>query len=84
MTAALASQQTTAPDLGMCGKYPCDRDGVVYVARYRGRVVVILGIRAGQLGERGPLEVRCLDCAHDELDLALAEEVTSRAICPIE
>ena len=57
-----------------CGSPYCDQPGLVYVARSlgeSGRLTVIKGDRAEQLGSAYPLEMRCIDCAHHELDLLI-------------
>lgn len=59
-----------------CGSPYCDQPGLVYVARTlgaSGRLTVITGDRAEQLGSANPVEVRCIDCAHHEMDLLIAD-----------
>lgn len=73
---------TGVEDLGPCQSGYCDRPAVAYVSRTAGRsprFLVILGRRAEQLadgieGAGSPLALRCLDCAHDELDAVVAEQ----------
>lgn len=71
MSAAVSLVERHPADLGLCNSGYCDRGAVVYVARYRGRLVVISGSQAAKLGSTGPLELRCGECAHHELDEAL-------------
>lgn len=64
-------------NLGLCNSGYCDSPAVAYVSRRRGpsgRVLIILGARAQQIGANEPLALRCLDCAHHELDIALGAE----------
>jgi hypothetical protein len=72
-------------DIGTCGTGYCDRPAVAYVARTNvtktsgGRLLTIVGRRADQLANTGNgalggvTDLRCLDCAHDELDTLLTE-----------
>lgn len=72
-----------AADLGPCQAGYCDRPAVAYVSRTLGsspRFLVLLGRRAEDLsagieGVGSPLALRCLDCAHDELDKAVGGAV---------
>ena len=69
--------------LGPCQSGYCDRPAVAYLSRTLGpppRFLVILGRRAEELsggieGMGSPLALRCLDCAHDELDRAVRGSV---------
>jgi hypothetical protein len=60
-----------------CGSPYCDRPGRLYVARTAavggGRLTTVAGERAEQLGSVYPLEMRCIDCAHHELDLLIGD-----------
>lgn len=61
----------------ICGIGYCERPAVAYVVRTHGqsrRLIAILGPRAAFLGERSPVELRCYDCLHDELDVALGRD----------
>lgn len=69
----------TVEGLGWCQSGYCDRPAVAYVTRMAGpspRFLAVLGHRGEQLaagveGSGSPLGLRCLDCAHDELDTAV-------------
>lgn len=74
MTAAPEQAEVAVVDLGLCNSGYCDREAVAYVVRRRGRVLVILGKRAKELSSEWPDALRCLDCAHHELDIALGAE----------
>ena len=66
---------TNATQIGVCGTGYCDRPAVAYVSRTVGssrRVTIIIGPRGEFLGDGNPLELRCFDCLHDEVDTALA------------
>jgi hypothetical protein len=75
-------------EIGTCGVAYCDRPAVAYVSRTGvtrtsgGRLLTIVGSRADWLANTGTGEVggvtdlRCLDCAHDELDALLNEAAT--------
>src|SRR5207302_8127951 len=60
--------------LGRCASGYCDNPAIAYVVRrhhHEGRVIIIPGKRAQELGEGEPLNLMCIDCAHHEVDIAL-------------
>ncbi len=64
-----------AEHIGVCGTGYCERPAVAYVSRTVGssrRVTVVIGPRGEFLGDHSPVELRCFDCLHDEVDTALA------------
>lgn len=63
------------PQIGVCGAGYCDRPAVAYVSRTVGssrRITIIIGARGELLGDQRPPELRCFDCLHDEVDIALS------------
>lgn len=64
-----------APEIGVCGAAYCNQPAVAYVLRTVGasrRVTIIIGSRGEALGHHEPVELRCFDHVHDEVDAALA------------
>lgn len=63
-------------DLGYCNAAYCDRPAVAYVfgttTGTSPRVTFITGPRAAELAASWPTALRCLDCAHHEVDLTIA------------
>jgi hypothetical protein len=63
-----------ADEIGVCGAGMCDNPAVTYLFRTPTRVTAVVGARAVELGAAHPgelsgvLELRCADCAHNELD----------------
>lgn len=81
----MTAELTNPGEIGTCGAGLCDRPAVAYVSRTTvtrtsgGRLLTIVGSRADWLANTGTGEVggviqlRCLDCVHDELDELIRE-----------
>lgn len=94
MTAPWVGEPAPGGEIGTCGMGYCDRPAVAYVSRTvvtrtgGGRLLTIVGRRADWLAHTGSAELggavqlRCLECAHHELDVLLREAADLPARTP--